>query len=204
MRTSGCFLCAILVLTILGCGGRKPISIPAPPMPEKVDLPRRESLQPILPRAEGDQLLKLAWPLEEKVITSACGMRTRTRYLLKRSGKRKGSRRLQRVVEHFQQLHTGIDLGAPVATPIKAAAAGTVVYAGGVRGYGLTIELDHGGGIQTLYAHARELLVSLGDPVIAGQVIARVGQTGNATGPHLHFELRRDGEAVDPLPYLPR
>lgn len=95
--------------------------------------------------------------------------------------------------------HTGIDVGAPEGTPIRAPAAGVVVRAGARGGYGQAVEIDHGNGVVTLYGHASEVLVSAGDFVEAGTEIARVGQTGRATGPHLHFEVRQAGRPVDPL-----
>ncbi len=100
--------------------------------------------------------------------------------------------------------HKGIDIGMPMGTSICATKDGTVstsVY--GTGGYGYYIILDHGDGIQTLYAHCSKLLVSVGDVVTKGQIIAKVGSTGNSTGPHVHFEVRINGEQVDPLPYLP-
>ena len=100
--------------------------------------------------------------------------------------------------------HKGIDIGMPMGTPICATKDGTVstsLYSNG--SYGYYIVLDHEDGIQTLYAHCSELLVSVGDVVTKGQVIAKVGSTGNSTGPHVHFEVRINGERVDPLPYLP-
>jgi murein DD-endopeptidase MepM/ murein hydrolase activator NlpD len=95
-------------------------------------------------------------------------------------------------------LHRGVDLGAPEGTPILAPAPGVVRAAGERGGYGNAVEIDHGGGLVTLYGHASELLVSAGDRVAAGQEIARVGRTGRATGAHLHFEVRMGGRAVDP------
>lgn len=100
-------------------------------------------------------------------------------------------------------MHTGIDRGAPTGTPVRAAAAGVVVRAGPNGGYGNFVEIDHGGGVTTRYAHHDELAVRTGDVVAAGQTIGTVGSTGRSTGPHLHFELRHDGVAVDPEPYLP-
>ncbi len=98
-------------------------------------------------------------------------------------------------------MHRGIDIGAPSGTPIYAAAGGTVFYAGWMGGYGNLILIDHGDGRVTAYAHQSSLAVS-GGQVGRGQVIGYVGSTGDSTGPHLHFELRVDGTAVDPLPYL--
>ncbi len=95
-------------------------------------------------------------------------------------------------------VHRGVDLGAPEGTPIRAPAPGVVRSAGERGGYGNAVEIDHGGGLVTIYGHASELLVSAGDRVAAGQEIARVGASGRATGPHLHFEVRLGGRAVDP------
>ncbi len=94
--------------------------------------------------------------------------------------------------------HAGVDLAAKEGEDIPAAAGGVVVRAGARGGYGDAVEIDHGGGVTTLYAHASELLVREGEEVSPGQPIARVGQTGRATGSHLHFELREGGRPVDP------
>jgi murein DD-endopeptidase MepM/ murein hydrolase activator NlpD len=94
--------------------------------------------------------------------------------------------------------HAGVDLAGDEGEPIRAAASGVVVRAGPRAGYGEAIELAHGDGRTTLYAHASELLVREGETVAAGQPIARVGETGRATGPHLHFEVRQGGQPVDP------
>jgi hypothetical protein len=99
--------------------------------------------------------------------------------------------------------HLGIDLGAPMGARIVAAASGTVTLAGWNGGYGLSVIIDHGGGIITLYGHCSELLVSPGQMVSQGEPIARVGSTGVSTGPHLHFEIRQHGRAVNPVPYFP-
>ena len=103
-----------------------------------------------------------------------------------------------------QKMHSGQDIAAPTGTPIKAAAAGTVSYSGVMGGYGNVVIIDHGNGTQTRYAHCSTLEAKVGDKVSAGQMVARVGSTGMSTGPHLHFEVRRDGEAVDPGPFLNR
>ncbi len=102
----------------------------------------------------------------------------------------------------YRRFHAGIDFGAPTGTPIRAADSGTIIYAGWYGGYGNTVIVDHGGSISTLYAHASALYVSEGQSVQRGQVIAAVGSTGFSTGPHLHFEVRRSGEPVDPLAFL--
>jgi len=98
--------------------------------------------------------------------------------------------------------HYGIDMHGSTGDPISAAAAGQVITAGWMNGYGNTVIISHGDGTTTLYAHQSEVLVSFGDSVAGGDVIGEVGSTGFSTGPHLHWEIRIDGVAVDPLPYL--
>lgn len=100
------------------------------------------------------------------------------------------------------RMHEGIDIGAPVGTAIRAADAGVVTSAKYISGYGNTVILDHGNGIKTLYGHASELLVVVGQTVEKNELIARVGRTGSTTGACLHFEVRRNGQPIDPLPYL--
>lgn len=100
------------------------------------------------------------------------------------------------------RLHEGIDIAASSGTPIRAAAAGTVIYAGWLGGYGNLVVLDHGNGLATAYAHASAILVALGQQVLQAETVALVGSTGNSSGPHLHFEVRVNGVAVDPLLYL--
>lgn len=98
--------------------------------------------------------------------------------------------------------HSGIDIGVGTGTPVHAADAGIVVSAGWISGYGYAVIIDHGGGISTLYAHNSSLLVHAGQSVAKGQVVARSGATGNVTGPHIHFEVRRNGTPVNPLSFL--
>jgi murein DD-endopeptidase MepM/ murein hydrolase activator NlpD len=100
------------------------------------------------------------------------------------------------------RMHEGIDISAPTGTPIWAAAAGTVIYAGWLGGYGNLVVLDNGNGLATAYAHTSAILVALGQEVAQGETVALVGSTGDSTGPHLHFEVRLNGIAVDPLLYL--
>ncbi len=94
--------------------------------------------------------------------------------------------------------HDGYDLAAAMGTPIRASKAGKVTFAGRKGGYGNAVMLSHAGGWSTLYGHASRLAVSVGQEVAAGQVVAYVGSTGHSTGPHLHYELRRNGMPVDP------
>ena len=98
--------------------------------------------------------------------------------------------------------HTGIDIGVPEGTPIFAACSGSVLKAEEISGYGNTVVLEHEGGFSTLYAHCSTLLCSAGDSVVQGQTVALSGSTGKSTGPHLHFEIRRDGKALDPQTYI--
>jgi len=100
------------------------------------------------------------------------------------------------------RMHEGIDIAASSGTPIWAAAAGTVIHAGWLGGYGNLTVVDHGNGLATAYAHASAILVAVGQQVSQGEAIALVGSTGNSSGPHLHFEVRVNGVAVDPLLYL--
>jgi lipoprotein NlpD len=100
--------------------------------------------------------------------------------------------------------HEGIDMAAPIGTPVFAASAGSVIYAGDqVRGYGNMVVIKHDGELVTVYAHNSVLLVHTGDRVAVGQEIARVGDTGRSTAPHLHFEVRRGEVPQDPMPFLP-
>lgn len=117
------------------------------------------------------------WPLATGYITSYFGPRAR-------------------------DTHGGVDIGAPTGTPIYAAAAGTVVTSRRGPSYGNHVIVDHNNGYSTLYAHASSLLVSVGEWVAKGQVIARVGSTGNSTGPHLHFEVQRWGARINPLQFF--
>ncbi|HKI62391.1 MAG TPA: M23 family metallopeptidase [Mariprofundaceae bacterium] len=122
---------------------------------------------------------KMLWPVRGK-ITSAFG--------------RRGSR-----------MHDGIDIGVDRGTPIHAAASGEVVYSDQrLSGYGKLVIIRHAGNVFTAYAHNQRNLVRKGDRVRAGEIIARVGSSGRASGPHLHFEVRRGSTPVDPLAYLPR
>ncbi|HEU4617190.1 MAG TPA: M23 family metallopeptidase [Gammaproteobacteria bacterium] len=101
-----------------------------------------------------------------------------------------------------QAVHKGLDFAGAAGSDVIAVASGIVIWSGKRSGFGQLIEVDHGNGLVTRYAHNADNLVSVGDMVKRGQVIARMGKTGRATGPNLHFEVLRDGRQVDPLPYI--
>jgi murein DD-endopeptidase MepM/ murein hydrolase activator NlpD len=113
------------------------------------------------------------------------------------------SRNRRHPVLRITRPHNGIDIAAPVGEPILAPAKGRVVFSGNrTGGYGLTVEIDHGYGYLTRFAHASRLLVRQGEMVERGQVIAEVGATGLVSGPHLHYEVEVNGRAVDPLNFI--
>ena len=101
-----------------------------------------------------------------------------------------------------RRLHAGTDFGVDEGTPVHAADGGVVVEAGWISGYGYTVIIDHGNGMSTLYAHNSDVAVSPGQTVSKGQVVSYSGNTGGSTGPHLHFEVRINGEPTDPMGYL--
>jgi murein DD-endopeptidase MepM/ murein hydrolase activator NlpD len=103
---------------------------------------------------------------------------------------------------HVPAMHTGIDFRGTYGEPIHATAAGTVTSAGWSGGYGQMVEIDHGNGLATRYGHLSEIDVKVGQSIRIGQVVGRLGSTGRSTGPHLHYETRVDGEAVDPQKFL--
>jgi murein DD-endopeptidase MepM/ murein hydrolase activator NlpD len=123
-----------------------------------------------------EERIALVWPVEGPVI-STFGQRSRG-------------------------WHAGIDITADMGSQIYAAAAGTVVYSGWIRAYGQVVKIEHRNGFITLYAHNQKNLVEVGEDVDAGQLIGTVGRSGHATGPHVHFEVRRDGKAYNPLHLL--
>ncbi len=124
----------------------------------------------------------MTWPVQGR-ITSPFGYRTHP--ILK-----------------TKELHTGLDIAAKSGTPVAAANAGTVIKAGWNNSYGNLLMIDHGGGIVTLYAHNSSLLVKTGDVVAKGQTVSKVGSTGMSTGPHLHFEVRVNGQYKNPMDWL--
>ena len=98
--------------------------------------------------------------------------------------------------------HEGLDFTANTGTPIRAAADGIVTLAEASGGYGNLVKIDHGSGLETRYGHASKILVKAGERVVKGQEIAEVGNTGRSTGAHLHYEIRLNGNALDPRQYL--
>lgn len=100
------------------------------------------------------------------------------------------------------EAHEGIDIAVPVGTPIRASGGGTVEAAGADADYGMFVLLRHPGGYESMYGHASRVLVREGDSVVAGQVIALTGSSGRSTAPHLHFEIRREGQSLDPLTFV--
>lgn len=152
-----------------------------------------QALLPTFASANPDQL-DLLWPVETRTISSAWGPRMRTKTIRVKDQRKKRIR--------YRGRHKGVDLTAPMGSAVLAALDGQVIKAGREKGYGNVVVLDHGNGVCTVYAHHKLNLVHEGDIVRRGQQIAEVGRTGNATGPHLHFEVRVDGIARNPLPLL--
>ncbi|WP_281426016.1 M23/M56 family metallopeptidase [Crassaminicella profunda] len=137
-----------------------------------------------LDKKENLQEKEMLWPLPDyKKITSTFGKKVHPKF-------------------NKVKMHTGIDIAAPQGKVIVAATDGTVIKAGDLGGYGNAIIIDHGNGLATMYGHCSELLVKEDTKVKKGDEIAKVGSTGFSTGPHLHFEVRKEGEPVDPLEYV--
>lgn len=165
-------------------------------------------LQPVMPPVTEAELLALLptyapadperldllWPVETRSISSAWGPRMRTKTVRVKNQRKKRVR--------YKGRHKGIDLTAPMGTSVYAALDGQVILSGKHKQYGNFIVVEHGNGVVTLYAHHSLNLTHEGDIVHRGQKIAEVGRTGNATGPHLHFELKVDGVQRNPLPVL--
>jgi murein DD-endopeptidase MepM/ murein hydrolase activator NlpD len=163
-----------------------------PVMPPMTDA-EYKALLPVFSPADPAHL-DLIWPVETRTISSAWGPRMRTRTVRVKNQRKKRVR--------YKGRHKGIDLTAPTGTAVFAALDGEIIYSGKHKQYGNYVVVDHGNGVQTLYAHLSLSLVQAGDIVRRGQIIAEVGRTGNATGPHLHFELKIGGLQRNPLPVL--
>ena len=141
---------------------------------EQIRQAQQQSSSPAIVAPSGSGVL--GWPVSGPV-TSGFGMR-------------------------WGRMHEGIDIAVGMGTAVRAAAAGTVIYAGWMSGYGNLVVVDHGNGLSTAYAHNSSLAVGVGQSVSAGELVSYSGNTGNSTGPHVHFEVRVNGSAVDPLGYL--
>lgn len=109
----------------------------------------------------------------------------------------------QHPIRHTKRHHNGIDLAAPENSHVRAIAAGRVIYADHYSGFGKLVTIDHGRGYISMYGHLSEIRANIGDQIKAGAIIGRVGSTGLATGPHLHFEWRINGKPLDPLKAFP-
>lgn len=149
---------------------------------ERAENPRRyvknDDVQVFVPEGTGEML----WPVTGAV-TSEYGWRTHP-------------------IFGGSKFHSGIDIAADYGEPIRAARGGVVTHSGWIDGYGNTIMIDHGGGLVTLYGHNQSVAVDVGQKVRQGQIVAYCGSTGNSTGPHCHFEVRRNGEPVSPYDFL--
>ena len=173
--------------------------------------PALASLRTVLPEGSSDELLPppstapttfeaadprhldLLWPVETRTVSSAWGPRMRSKTVKVKARKRR---------VRYRGSHRGVDLTAPKGADVFAAMDGLVVASGRHKDYGNFVVLDHGNGVVTLYGHHNHNFVKEGEVVRRGQKIAEVGRTGNATGPHLHFELRVNGLPENPLPVL--
>lgn len=148
-----------------------------------------------------DKILEVKAELAEKAridaLPSVNGIKLATRPVSGIISSRFGARSSIR-----SSAHTGLDIATKTGTPIKVVADGTVISASNSGSYGNIVKIDHGNGVQTWYAHTSKMYVSAGQKVKTGDVIAAVGSTGNSTGPHLHFEVRINGNAVNPQNYL--
>jgi murein DD-endopeptidase MepM/ murein hydrolase activator NlpD len=141
--------------------------------------------------------LDLLWPVETRTISSAWGPRVRMMTTVVKTPA--GSRR---VSKPYTSSHKGIDFTAPLGHGVFAALDGRVSKACRGGKLGNFVVIDHGSGVETVYGHNSANLVKVGDTVLRGQIIARVGNTGHSTGPHVHFEVRIDGRQVNPMPLL--
>ncbi len=187
----------------VGIGGPLPTAEPTPPSSEllgraglvRVDLNaliRRANLLSVSFREAGDSLALHAERLAATPsIMPTAGWLTSA-----------FSRMRNHPILHVARAHEGLDVSAPMGTPIEAPANGAVVQAGWEAGYGNTVTIDHGYGIVTKFAHASRILVTVGDKVERGDRIALVGATGLSTGPHLHYEVHVNGRPVDPRRYI--
>ena len=144
-----------------------------------------------------EQIAKQKEKEEQEAMPEISGIKLATKPIVGTITSRYGERSSIR-----SSTHTGLDIAATTGTPIQVVADGTVTSASYNGSYGNLVKVDHGNGIETWYAHTSKMYVTVGQTVTAGEVIATVGSTGNSTGPHLHFEIRMNGEHVNPQNYL--
>jgi len=137
------------------------------------------------------------WPVETRTISSGWGPRRRTSTVVVKTPEG-----YQRISKPYTGSHKGIDFPAPQGYGVFAAMEGRVSAVGRNRTMGNFVAIDHGGGIETFYGHNKTNLVAVGEMVARGQIIATVGSTGRSTGPHVHFEVRVNGQQVNPAPFL--
>jgi murein DD-endopeptidase MepM/ murein hydrolase activator NlpD len=149
---------------------------------------------------ESDQIATL---IRQKIAASTGIIRGTGRFVFPANGRiSSGFGNRRHPILGYSRFHGGVDFAASYGSTIRAADSGRVIFSGWYGGYGQTVIVDHGGGLSTLYAHASRLFVSEGQAVQQGQAIAAVGSTGLSTGPHLHFEVRQNGNPVNPAGYL--
>ena len=165
-------------------------------LPEAASAESLHSEPSIFLSADPDNL-DMLWPVETRTISSAWGPRVRTTTTVVKTPN--GNRRIRKP---YTGVHKGIDLTAPKGHSIFAAMDGHIVAAGRNKSLGIFVRIDHGNGIETVYGHNSANLVKVGDLVRRGQIIARVGNTGHSTGPHVHFEVLIDNRQVNPAPLL--
>ena len=159
-------------------------------------------------RNNGDMMaiLELSSRIDSQPTTEVIQVGTKDRPPTAGTGKFKypvsGYRLTSKFGYRWGRMHYGLDLACSTGTPIKASDGGTVIFSGYSGSYGNVVKISHGNGYVTIYAHCSKLLVSSGTKVYQGQHIANVGNTGRSTGPHCHFEIQKNGVAVNPLNYL--
>lgn len=142
-------------------------------------------IHPIYSNASGSPQLSIVFPLLSPRLSSQFGSRKHPVY---------------KSIRH----HNGVDLAAPMNSHVRAVSAGRVIFAGSYAGFGKLVTIEHdGGAYHSLYGHLNDVLVNTGERVESGDMVGRVGQTGTATGPHLHFEWRHKGKPIDPLSVFP-
>jgi murein DD-endopeptidase MepM/ murein hydrolase activator NlpD len=187
-RAGGFGLTDSIMAPLMREAGEAGVSMPLGgglPLPLSIDAPAMAMAMP-MPASAADALSRLSESAPASArVTSAFGWR-------------------QDPIDGTLKFHKGTDIAMPAGQDVPAAQAGRVVFAGERNGYGVTVEIDHGAGVVTRYAHLSDATVAVGDVVREGQTIAHSGATGRVTGPHLHFEVLDQGQPVDPSSGLAR